>query len=282
MEAENTIDLRRLLALLKQHITFLIAWTIGLGVVAWAVAAFVIPAQYTATTQILVNQKSSNSNGQAYANQQADVNMINTYKDIITNEVILKAAKKELANPVKVIKPAQPAKYKTLADGTKQLVRARKSAVTTTGKSYNLSTDELKDALKVTTQSNSQVFSLSATADNPAEAKAIANTVAKAFKQKIKTIMSVNNVTIVSKATKPSSPSFPRPKLFALAGAVLGLLISFAWLVIKDLLDTTVRDSDFLTEELGLVNLGPVGKIHMKEPFNIRPTRAEASGSRRV
>ena len=78
MEQENTIDLRRLLALCKKHFRLFIVWTIGLGAIAWGLAAFVIPAQYTATTQILVNQKNNNNNGQAYANQQADVNMINT------------------------------------------------------------------------------------------------------------------------------------------------------------------------------------------------------------
>ena len=101
MEQENTIDLRRLLALCKKHFRLFIVWAIGLGAIAWGLAAFVIPAQYTATTQILVNQKNNNNNGQAYANQQADVNMINTYKDIITNQVILGVASKELSNPVK-------------------------------------------------------------------------------------------------------------------------------------------------------------------------------------
>lgn len=44
--------------------------------------------------------------------------------------------------------------------------------------------------------------------------------------------MSVNNVTIVSRATVPDSPSFPNVKLFALAGAVLGLLCSAIYLIV--------------------------------------------------
>ncbi|MCQ5003302.1 hypothetical protein NE699_25410, partial [Escherichia coli] len=63
---------------------------------------------------------------QAYANQQADVNAVTTYKDIITSRVILKGASKYLANPVTVVKKATPAKkavYKTQDDGTKVLVK---------------------------------------------------------------------------------------------------------------------------------------------------------------
>ena len=281
MEQENTIDLRRLLALCKKHFRLFIVWTIGLGAIAWGLAAFVIPAQYTATTQILVNQKNNNNNGQAYANQQADVNMINTYKDIITNQVILSEASKELSNPVKVIKEGQPAKYETLADGTKQLVRAAKPAVRSHGKAYDLSAGELKERLSVETQTNSQVFALQAKANDPEEAKQIANTVALTFKKKIKSVMSVNNVTIVSKATKPSTPSFPKPRNFALIGALCGLLLSIVWVVLRDLMDTTVRNDDFMTDELGLTNLGQVGKIRMDKNFQLRQA-SDNAGTRRV
>ncbi|MBT8829529.1 YveK family protein, partial [Lactobacillus delbrueckii subsp. bulgaricus] len=70
-------------------------------------------------TQLLVNRKSTDAN-QAYANQQADINAVTTYKDIITSNVILKGASKYLANPVTLVKKATPAKkpvYKT-NDGT--------------------------------------------------------------------------------------------------------------------------------------------------------------------
>lgn len=277
----NTIDLRRLWVLCRQHLKFFIFWTIGLGVVAYLLAAFVIPAKYTATTQILVNQKNNSQNGQAYANQQADVNMINTYKDIITNQVILNAASKELSSQTRIVTPAKKAKYETLSDGTKKLVRPAQPAVRRAGKAYDLSAADLKKSLSVKTQANSQVFALSATASDPMEAKDIANTVATEFKSRIKSIMQVNNVTIVSKAAKPNKPSFPRPKLFTLAGSVLGLVLSFAWVVIRDLTNTTIRDDSFLTDELGLTNLGQICKIEMDQNFTLNHFDTN-EGTRRV
>ena len=127
--SNNTIDLRRLFNLCRKHLKFLITCTIALALAGFIVSKFIMTPKYTATTQLLVNQKNeNNANGQAYTNQQADIQVINTYKDIITSPVILKETKKELANPVKVIRKAQPAKYKTLADGTKRLVSAAKPA----------------------------------------------------------------------------------------------------------------------------------------------------------
>lgn len=256
MESEkntNAIDLQHLWKLFVQHVRMILIWTVGLGVIAWGIATFVIPAKYTATTQILVNQRNSNDNsGQAYDNQQADIQMINTYKDIITNQVILKSASKQLANP----------------SGSQR--------------AYALSVAKLKDSLTVTNQTNSQVFSLNAEAGNPAEAKAIANTVAKVFKKQIRSMMNVNNVTIVSEATTPTSQSSPNKKRFALAGLVLGFLISYVYVLIRDLSDTTVRDNDFMTNELGLTNLGQVGEIYMPADFEFKPFDDQAAGHRRV
>ena len=284
--ANNTIDLHRLMMLCRKHIKMLIIWTLLAGVLGYVVAQFVVVPKYTATTEILVNQKhESNDNGQAYNNQQADIQMINTYKDIITNQVILSKASKQLKNPVHVIKPAQKAVYRTNADGTRRLIKeAQPAVVERGGKSYNLSTADLKKAISVQTQQNSQVFSLQVKTDDPQESAVVANTVANVFKQQIKKIMSVNNVTIVSRASTPDEPSFPNKKLFALAGAVLGLILSFLYILIGDLMDTSVHGDDYLTNELGLTNLGHVNHIEMSQDFKInnQESRRQNNGNRRV
>ena len=281
----NTIDLHRLMVLCRKHIKMLIIWTLLAGVLGFVIAQFVVVPKYTATTEILVNQKHTNdNNGQAYNNQQADIQMINTYKDIITNQVILSKASKQLKNPVHVIKPAQKAVYRTNADGTRRLIKeAQPAVVERGGKSYNFSTDELKKAISVQTQQNSQVFSLQVKTDDPQESAVVANTVANVFRQQIKKIMSVNNVTIVSRASTPDAPSFPNKKLFALAGAVLGLVLSFLYILIGDLMDTSIHDDEYLTNELGLTNLGHVNHIEMSRDFKINDdNRRHGNGNRRV
>lgn len=263
---ENQIDLHRLMEICREHAKLFILWTVIMGIFGFVIAEFVIIPQYTASTQILVNQKHDNADGQAYNNQQADIQVINTYKDIITNQVILSKVSKQLENPVKIIMPAKKAVYRERANSRRVLVRSAKPAVVEriNDKSYHVTTTQLKKAISVQTQQNSQVFTLNAKTNNAEESAAIANTVASVFKQQIKHIMSVNNVTIISRANTPKAPSFPNKKLFTLAGAVLGLLLSFAYVLIKELTDTTVKSDDFLTNELGLTNLGAVGHIQMR------------------
>lgn len=282
-KTENTIDLRRLWMLLRAHIWAIIAWAVGLGAVGFVLAAFVVEPKYTSTTQILVNQKRNETDAnQAYNAQQADVQVINTYKDIVTSPVILKDASKWLKNPTEVVKPAKKAKYKTLADGTKKLVSpAEPAVVRRAGRGYSISATEMQRAISVNTQQNSQVFTISAKSNDPEKAQAIANAVAQTFKSKIKSIMNVNNVTIVSPASR-GTKTFPKTSLFTLAGIVLGLIISIALIVLRDSFNTTVRDDDYLTKELGLTNLGHVSHFHLSNNFSINKKNNNSGKKKRV
>ena len=258
------LDIRRLFSIFRKHLTLIILSMVGCAVVAFGVAEFVVTPQYTSTTQILVNQKSDSSDTTtAYANQQADVQMISTYKDIITNQVILKAVKNDLANPTTVVTPAQKAKYKTDSYGDKELVSAAKPAVTkSSGKGYSVTVPELQDSISISNQQNSQVFALSVKTDDPDKSAAIANGVAKEFKSKIKDIMEVNNVTIVSKAVANSQKTSPKTIIFIAVGVIIGFILSVGYALLVELTNTSVRNDEFL-QELGLANLGQVNRINM-------------------
>ncbi|MBT8825248.1 exopolysaccharide biosynthesis protein [Lactobacillus delbrueckii subsp. bulgaricus] len=283
---EVTIDLRRLFILIKKHIISILIWMIGLGLIAYGVSEYVLVPKYTASTQLLVNRKTTDAN-QAYANQQADINAVTTYKDIITSNVILKGASKYLANPVTLVKKATPAKkavYRTNDDGTRTLVKkavkAKPAVYKRESKSYSVSASELASAVSVTTTTSSQVLTLSATAETPAKAQAIANAVAKEFKEQIPKIMDVNNVTIVAEAPK-GTKSFPKVSLITAIGVLAGLVISLLIIIIKDLSDTTVRDDSFMTNELGLTNLGEIAHITMPKDWTFTAKTAEKRGSSR-
>nr|MDF9462507.1 Wzz/FepE/Etk N-terminal domain-containing protein [Lactobacillus amylovorus] len=238
-EQENTIDLTQLLRICRKHIWALILWSVGLALVGWGVSEFVISPKYTSTAQLLVNQKGHTDDpNAAYATQQANMQMVTTYKDIVTSNKILTEASNRLANPTVVVKKAQKAVYRTDENGRRRLVRkARPAVIERSGKSYSVSAKELAKSISVGTQQQSQVFSISAKADTPAKAKAEVNAVAETFRKEIPTIMSVNNVTIVANGTNGVQSS-PNVKLFTLAGFVIGLVLSFAVVLIREMSNT--------------------------------------------
>ena len=270
-QTDNTIDLTQLFQLCRRHIWALILWSVGLALVGWGIANFVISPKYSSSAQILVNQKSNkNDPNAAYNTQQANMQLVNTYKDIVTSHVILKDASDRLANPVRVVKKAKPAKYRTTDDGRKVLVRkAQPAVIERDGKAYSVSASQLAKNISVATQQQSQVFSVSAKANTPEKAKAEANAVARSFRDQIPNIMNINNVTIVAPATNGVQSS-PNVKLFTLAGFVIGLVLTFAVIMIREMTNTTVRDDEFLTRELGLTNLGQIAHFHLSSSFTIK------------
>ena len=287
-QTDNTIDLTQLLQLCRRHIWALILWSVGLALVGWGIANFVISPKYSSSAQILVNQKNGrNDPNAAYAAQQANMQLVTTYKDIITSHVILQDASNRLANPVKVVKKAKPAKYRTTDDGRKVLVRkAQPAVIERDGKAYSVSASQLASSISVTTQQQSQVFSVSAKADTPEKAKAEANAVARSFRDQIPNIMNINNVTIVAPATNGVQSS-PNVKMFTLAGFVIGLVLTFAVILIREMTNTTVRDDSYLSQELGLTNLGHVAHFHVSSSFKLikkssKPAKREQRKRRRV
>ncbi|MDE7055984.1 MAG: exopolysaccharide biosynthesis protein [Lactobacillus sp.] len=279
----NTIDLTQLIRICRKHIWALILWSVGLALVGWGVASFIISPKYTSSAQVLVNQKGSrNDPNAAYAAQQANMQLVTTYKDIVTSHVILQEASNRLANPTRVIKKAQPAKYRTEADGTRRLIKkAQPAVIDRSGKSYSVTANQLAKNVSVTTQQQSQVFSINAKADTPDKSKAEANAVAEVFRDRIKSIMNVNNVTIVAPATKGVQTS-PNVRLFTLAGLVIGLVLSFAVVMIRELSDTAVRDDSYLTDTLGLTNLGQIAHFNVSSSFQLNQNPNKKNKRRRV
>lgn len=227
---ETIIDLRHLIIVLKNNMISIIIWAVlGLIISLGSVFLFVEP-KYSSSIDILVNQKASNEQVQ-YTTQQADLQAINTYKDVLTKPIILAPVLKEVKR--------------------------------TDNYQGNVST--LENSIKVTNQTNSQVVTVTVTDKNAYVAADVANTIGKVFSKKVKKMMQVDNVTIVSNAKVNNSPVSPNKKVFALAGVVIGAFVGIAITFIKELTDKTVKNSSFLTDELGLTNIGSVYHLDIND-----------------
>lgn len=228
---ETTIlDIGYVLLILKKNIISIFVWVIFGLIVSMGIVFLFIEPKYSSNVDILVNQKASNEQVQ-YAAQQADLQAINTYKDVLTKPIILASVLKE----VKRIDNYQG----------------------------NLST--LEKSIKVSNQTNSQVVTVTVTDKNAYVAADVANTIGKVFTKKVKKMMQVDNVTIVSNAKVSTRPVSPNKKIFALMGAVTGLVVGIVVAFIKELTDKTVKDSSFLTDELGLTNIGSVYHLDIND-----------------
>lgn len=247
---ETVIDLGRLLLTLKKNLFSIIAWAVVGLIISLVVLFIFIEPKYSATTDILVNQKNDNVQTQ-YAAQQADLGAVTTYEDILKRSVILSPVLKE--------------------------VRARDN--------YKGSLGDLQKSVSVSNETNSKIISVTVKDKDAYTAADVANTVAKTFKKKIVKMMKIDNVTIVSSAKPNATPVFPKKTLGALIGIVLGALIGIAIAIVRELTDKTVKDMDFLTDEVGLTSLGTVFHIEDDDAFaavEVLNENREATRTKRV
>lgn len=243
---EKEISLFELFSKIKKRVSLIVS----LGLIGLIVAAgftfFIATPQYNATSQILVNRTTESTEGLQLTDINTNVQMINTYKDIIKGPVILDEVSQNLET--------------------------------------TLTTSELSDKIEIATQENSQVFSLIVTDDSPYEAADIANSVADTFQNEIGNIMNVENVTIISEAVANTNQISPNNLLNLIVGLLVGILLGVSIAFLLEFMDKSVRDERFITETLGWSVLGSVSemsneelqaKVNVKRPeINSRRTKS--------
>lgn len=278
---DNVLELRQLWHIIQKHFFALIFMAIIGACAGYGVAKFVIAPTYSASTSMLVN-RSADDTSTATANlsdQQADVQLINTYKNLIISSNVLGTVSDELENPAPiVVQKAKDAVYQTLADGTRRLVTPAQKEITKPSNKtkYQLSVDELKSMVTITSQQNSQVFSINVKSKDPKLAADVANEVADVFKDKIGGFMKINNVSIIDSAKANKKPVSPNTKLFTLVGLVVLGGLTFLYMLIKELSDTTIKSPDEVSQLFGMTNLGVIGHIKPIKNFSMAPSSSSA------
>lgn len=277
----NVLELRQLWHIIQKHLFALIFMAIIGACAGYGVAKFVIAPTYSASTSMLVN-RSADDTSTATANlsdQQADVQLINTYKNLIISSNVLGAVSDKLENPAPiVVQKAKDAVYDTLADGTRRLVTPAQKEITKPSNKtkYQLSVDELKSMVTISSQQNSQVFSINVKSKDPKLAADVANEVADVFKDKIGGFMKINNVSIIDSAKANKKPVSPNTKLFTLAGFIVIGGLTFLYMLIKELADTTIKSPDEVSQLFGMTNLGVIGHVKPIKNFSMAPSSSAA------
>lgn len=225
---EETISLKELILVLRKRLSMIISITFAAALVSAIVSFFFITPIYESSTQILVNQKKQ-VNGVQSSDVVTNLQLISTYAGIINSPAILDKVKSNL--------------------------------------SLKMSTSQLNSKVKVSSQKDSQIIVVTVQDSNPKAARDIANTVADVFKQEIPNIMSVDNVTILSKAeaTVGQGPVKPKPSLNVMIALVVGFMVSVGLAFLLEYLDNTIKKEQDIETILQLPVLGVVAQMEEKK-----------------
>ncbi|TDM32439.1 capsule biosynthesis protein CapA [Macrococcoides canis] len=215
---EEVIDISKVLNLLKRNWKFIVGLSLLGALIAAAISFFLIKPTYSASTQILVNSNGDSSQLELQANQ-TDLQLINTYNEIIKSPVILD----KVANNLKVSNDL--ASKISVSNSTQSKV----ITINATAKNY-------KDAAKIVNET----------------AKVFSKEVGKIMKTDNVTVLTKADENL------KASPVKPKPIINSFIGLFLGLLLALAVIILRSILDKRVRTEEDVQEILGIPVIGMI------------------------
>lgn len=239
---KETITLQDILKIVREHLLFIMSFTLFVALVTAFISLFVLKPTYEAETQLLVNQKNIEQPYLGVQQVETDLRLINTYNIIITSSAILS----------KVINKLD----------------------------LDMTPEVLMEQITVSSANNSQVVNINVTDKNAELAVDIANTVAGVFQEEIQSLMTVDNVNILSvaKLDQQPEPVAPNKTLYVVATSFIAFFLSAGFAIIIVSLDTTIKTEQDIEETVGLPIIGLISQI---SDANIRSTRIESNNLRR-
>ncbi len=228
---EKEIDLRILWNLLRRNLTALIAAALIFAVGAFIISKVFMTKQYEANATLIVNNLSDDKNTINTSELQAARNLADVYSIIIKSDTILQ----------------------DVIDNLK----------------LSITYDQLRDMVSVSSVNATQVINITVTNTDPKKAKAIVSEIVKIAPPIIKDRVEAGSVEIISEAkiSNNGNPVSPKTARNTAIGGLVGLILMFAVVLIKELLNNTFKTEEDITEKLNMPLLGVIPAVDVKE-FN--------------
>lgn len=229
METENRngeveIDLREIFALLLDKLAIIALVAVLGAAVAFTFTKFLISPVYQSKTQVYV------TNNKLTTTDQINVSDLQSSNYLTKDYMIL----------VK----SNPVLEKVIADlGLK------------------MSTTELAGKISVSTPTDTRILTIAVNDKDPMMAKKIADAVREASKAQIQSVMGIETVNTVEEANLPENSISPNTKVNVLIGFMLGFVIAVAVIIIRFMLDDTIKAQEDVEKYLGLSVLGLIPEL---------------------
>lgn len=212
------LDLKELFSLFYSklfQIILIVIIAAGIGIIY--TLGFTTP-KYSSSTRLVLAGTDSASETNANTITTTDVNLnsklVSTYSELITSDNVVRKVISNLGIDVKE--------------------------------------SSLKKNISVSVVKDSELIKITVTNENAAYAAKIANEITKVFSDVVKDIYNINNIYIVDEAEVSSTPSNINHTKDVAIFAFAGIVIAVMYVLIANMLDTTIKSSEDIEKGFGL------------------------------
>lgn len=222
------INLNEFFGYYKKYILFVILTVVVflIGIIVYDFY-FKVPVYTTSTTVVLVKDESK-ENDEVISQNDITLNqkLVSTYRQIVKSKLVLNQVINEL--------------------------------------NLDYSYEKLYNEVNVTAVEDTEILKITVTDKSALLASKIANGIAAVFNKEITDIYNINNVNVIDEAEvdyKPSNDNLTRDLVLAI---ITGAVLSSAVIFIIFYFDDTLRDSEFIENEVKLPLIGKIYKDDSK------------------
>lgn len=235
-EGEKEIDIASVFRLILSKWYWIVTCALILGIAFYCVANFGIAPKYQSYISLYVVNTNNNQQPSQSVNTgdlQASKGLAQTYTVILKSNTVLDAVVKDINS----------------GTNTQKLTRA-----------------ELSGMIQVEAVNETQLLKVTVTSTNADYSCLIATAFGNAAPQEIIRITKAGSVELVDRAEVAKAPSAPRKSVFALLGAVVGVVGSILVFIIKMITDTTIYLGEDMEKVSSYPVLGLIPDIENAEP----------------
>ena len=210
------LDLKELFDLFMSkifQILIIIIVFIGIGVVY--TLGFIDP-KYSAKTTLVLASAGGSETSNAITTTDVNLNskLVSTYSEIVRSDAVVGTVIKNLELSIK--------------------------------------DNELKKQVSVSAVEDADIIRITVTNEDADEAAKIANEIAKVFSDKIKELYKINNINVLDQAIPNYTPSNINHTKDVIIFAFIGAVISVAYVLIANMLDTTIKSTEDIEKGFGI------------------------------
>ena len=216
---EVEIEIGHILSILWEKILVIIATGIIVGLAGFLVSKFLITPKYESETKLYVLNR-ANDSATTLSDVQLSTQLTKDYQILVTSAPVMNQVIKELG--------------------------------------LNMKASELASTISVDTPSDTRVLQITVTSDDPKRAKDIADKVAQVSSKKICDIMKIEQVNVIEEGSLSEEPAVDTVQKWTLIGLALGIVLSCAVIIIRSMLDDTVKTTEDVEKYFDLSTLAVI------------------------
>ncbi len=228
---EIEIDLLELLHILLGRWWLILGIGFLAAVIGLMISSFVLTPVYESTTKIYILNKNETASV-TYSDVQMGTQLTKDYAELINSRYVLEEVIQKLALD-------------------------------------EMEYDELLNKVSVETPTDTRIVSVTVEDTDPVQAMHIANCIREVAGEHIQNVMDIEAVNVVETANMPTDKAGPNIMVWTFLGGVMGVLLVCVMVLIRYLLDDTIKSSEDVEKYLGLSTLALI------------PAASEAGNSRK-